>query len=484
MKVGHRLPVLVGRAGGVQSHIRDLAEALIDAGHQVSVISPADDDTPLPPYVTGGRPGGARALQRLGGAAVVRLPVGRAGCGAGSRTAASTCCTCTSPRSRACPCWPAGWPRALSSRTFHTADPALARAAVTYPVVRTGHGEDQRPDRSDPRPRVTRWSSTSAATPWSSRTAWQLGRFAQGRTATWLAGPGGAIGFLGRMDEPRKGLSVLLKAFETLGSRTARARGCWSLDRADDPEEVLQRVPAELRDRVVLLGQINDEDKVRALHSVDVYCAPNTGGESFGIVTAEAMAAGVPIVASDIDAFRQVLRGGEAGELFTTGDAGDLARAAAAAAGRPGPPGRAVRRGAGRGGRLRLVGRRPLRAQRVRDRRPRQHAGRRHRAAGASSRDHRHRHRDRGRAVHRRVRVLARPAGSTGCTSGWTWPAPPWTRPCSGAARWPWSWPPPGCSTRPPACSWPPRCTVLVTGSGDGSPRSGRDRRMTWPRAT
>jgi phosphatidylinositol alpha-mannosyltransferase len=79
---------------------------------------------------------------------------------------------------------------------------------------------------------------------------------------------------------------------------------------------------------VVLLGQVSEEDKVRVLHSVDVFCSPNTGGESFGIVTAEAMAAAVPIVASDIEAFRQVLRGGEAGELFTTGDADDLARAA------------------------------------------------------------------------------------------------------------------------------------------------------------
>jgi phosphatidylinositol alpha-mannosyltransferase len=87
-------------------------------------------------------------------------------------------------------------------------------------------------------------------------------------------------------------------------------------------------VPAGLRDRVVLLGQVTEEDKVRVLHSVDVFCSPNTGGESFGIVTAEAMAAGVPVVASDIDAFRQVLRGGEAGELFAVGDAADLARAA------------------------------------------------------------------------------------------------------------------------------------------------------------
>jgi phosphatidylinositol alpha-mannosyltransferase len=140
-------------------------------------------------------------------------------------------------------------------------------------------------------------------------------------------GPGGAIGFLGRLDEPRKGLQVLLKAFEVLGQERPGLR-LLIAGPAADPEEVLDRVPAELRDRVVLLGQVSEEDKVRVLHSVDVFCSPNTGGESFGIVTAEAMAAGVPIVASDIEAFRQVLRGGEAGELFATGDAGGLARAA------------------------------------------------------------------------------------------------------------------------------------------------------------
>jgi phosphatidyl-myo-inositol alpha-mannosyltransferase len=74
---------------------------------------------------------------------------------------------------------------------------------------------------------------------------------------------------------------------------------------------------------------VSEEDKIRLLHSVDVFCSPNTGGESFGIVTAEAMAAGVPIVASDIPAFRDVLRDGQAGELFTTGDPASLASAAA-----------------------------------------------------------------------------------------------------------------------------------------------------------
>ncbi len=77
-----------------------------------------------------------------------------------------------------------------------------------------------------------------------------------------------------------------------------------------------------------MLGMVSEEDKARVLHSVDVFCAPNTGGESFGIVLAEAMAAGAPIAASDIEAFRKVLRGGQAGELFAVGDPGELARAA------------------------------------------------------------------------------------------------------------------------------------------------------------
>ena len=120
---------------------------------------------------------------------------------------------------------------------------------------------------------------------------------------------------------------MLLRAFEILG----RARPGLRLlvaGPAADHEEVLHRVPADLRDRVALLGQVSEDDKIRVLHSVDVFCSPNTGGESFGIVTAEAMAAGLPVVASDIDAFHQLLDGGQAGELFTVGDAADLARAA------------------------------------------------------------------------------------------------------------------------------------------------------------
>jgi phosphatidylinositol alpha-mannosyltransferase len=84
-------------------------------------------------------------------------------------------------------------------------------------------------------------------------------------------------------------------------------------------------VETAFQDRVHFLGMVSEADKIRALHTMDVYCAPNLGGESFGIVLAEAMASSAPVVASDIEAFRTVTRQGEAGALFRTGDAADLA---------------------------------------------------------------------------------------------------------------------------------------------------------------
>jgi phosphatidylinositol alpha-mannosyltransferase len=78
-------------------------------------------------------------------------------------------------------------------------------------------------------------------------------------------------------------------------------------------------------DGVTLLGRISDAEKARALASVDVFAAPNTGGESFGIVLLEAMAAGAPIVASNLDAFSRVLEEGALGELADVNDPQSLA---------------------------------------------------------------------------------------------------------------------------------------------------------------
>jgi phosphatidylinositol alpha-mannosyltransferase len=90
-------------------------------------------------------------------------------------------------------------------------------------------------------------------------------------------------------------------------------------------EAALRRAAGPLADRLDVLGAVDDVTKAAALRSVDVFCAPNLGGESFGMVLTEAMAAGAPVLASDLDAFRAVLGDPAAGVPFPTGDAAGLA---------------------------------------------------------------------------------------------------------------------------------------------------------------
>src|SRR5271169_798036 len=325
MKIGMVCPYSWDVPGGVQQHIRDLAEALIDEGHEVSVISPADDDTPLPPYVVGA----GRAVPVPYNGSVARLSFGFLSVSRVRRWLHQGGFDVLHVHEPEIPslsllaCWVATGPIVA---TVHTAIPRSRILLVTYPVVRTGMEKINGRIAVSEAARTTlveHIGGDAVVIPNGVATR----RYRKADPLPGWPGPGGAIGFLGRLDEPRKGLAVLLKAFEILAPGRPGLR-LLVAGRAADAEEVRHRVPADLRDRVALLGQVSEDDKIRVLHSVDVFCSPNTGGESFGIVTAEAMAAGVPIVASDIDAFQQVLRGGEAGELFATGDPADLARAA------------------------------------------------------------------------------------------------------------------------------------------------------------
>ena len=94
-------------------------------------------------------------------------------------------------------------------------------------------------------------------------------------------------------------------------------------------------IAPDLRSHVELLGELSEADKAAFLRSVDVYCAPNLLGESFGIILIEALAAGAPIVASDLDAFSAVLEDGEVGVLVRRGDAAALADALSGLLGDP-----------------------------------------------------------------------------------------------------------------------------------------------------
>jgi len=134
-------------------------------------------------------------------------------------------------------------------------------------------------------------------------------------TASYAPGDktGGRVVFLGR-DDRRKGLDVLMEAWRAIhGTVPTATLHVLGAERDDPPEGV------------TYLGRVDEETKVAELASSEVFVAPNLGGESFGIIVAEAMAAGTAVVASGIPAFLHVL--GDAGVIVAPGDSSGLAQA-------------------------------------------------------------------------------------------------------------------------------------------------------------
>ncbi|ROO84364.1 phosphatidylinositol alpha-mannosyltransferase [Actinocorallia herbida] len=333
MRIGIVCPYTWNVPGGVQQHIRDLAEALLELGHEVSVITPADDDAVLPPYIVSA----GRAIPVPYNGSVARLSFGFLSAARVRRWIRDGAFDVLHIHEPAAPslgliaCWVADGPLVA---TFHASYEKSRAVSVTAPILQSALEKITGRIAVSEAARTTlvehlggdavlipngiamsRYTEAEPLPGWS------------GRTGTAGSEAPQALGFLGRLDEPRKGLQVLLRAFETLGRDRPGLR--LLLAGPGDEEDILAKVSPELRDRVVLLGLVSEEDKVRAYHSVDAFVAPNLGGESFGIVLTEAMSAGAPILASDIEAFRHVLDGGRAGVLFRTGDADSLAQEAA-----------------------------------------------------------------------------------------------------------------------------------------------------------
>jgi phosphatidyl-myo-inositol alpha-mannosyltransferase len=324
MRIGLVCPYDWEVPGGVREHIGGLAEALMDLGHDVSVIAPADDDAELPGYVV---PAG-RAVPVPYNGSVARLAFGFLSAGRVRRWLKDGDFDVLHVHEPAAPslsllaCWVADGPIVATmhaaiprSRALHAAQPILA-SALEKISGRIAVAEAARDTL------VEHLGGDAVLIP----NGLHVSRYEKAEPLPGFPGSGGTLGFLGRMDEARKGLDILLAAFNRMALERPGLR--LLIAGRGDPDEVLDQVSGPLRDRVVLLGQVSDADRVRMLHSVDVFCAPNTGGESFGYVLVEAMASGAPIVASDLEAFRQVLRGGAAGELFPMGDPAGLAAAA------------------------------------------------------------------------------------------------------------------------------------------------------------
>lgn len=325
MRVGLVCPYSFDIPGGVQAHVADLARTLIGLGHQVSVLAPGEDDTPteLPEFLV---PAGRSMPIKYNGS-VARLSFGPV----------------SYTRVRR-------WIRAGRFDVLHVHEPVapslsmLALMVADGPIVATFHTANPRSRmllafQGMLQPFLEKITGRIAVSELARQVQVEhLGGdaviipngvdvqfFARAAPLPGYPRAGGTIGFIGRYDEPRKGMSVLLDALRLLVP--ARPDLQLLVAGGGDEKDLREEAGPELAGALRLLGRVSDEDKAAMLRSVDIYCAPNTGGESFGIILTEAMSAGTPVVASDLDAVRRVLDGGIAGVLARVGDAPALAAA-------------------------------------------------------------------------------------------------------------------------------------------------------------
>jgi len=320
LKIGIVCPYSWDTPGGVQNHIRDLAEFLIESGHDVSVLAPVIDESNLPEYVVNaGKPisipyNGAVARVLFGPVAFARV---RQWISQGEFDLLHLHEPAI-PSISLLACWAADGPMV---GTFHAAakrqkiifaigpilEPAIEKLSARIAVSEAA------------RLTLTDHLDTDAVIIPNGIYA---NRYTDGKTIEKWSG--NTIGFIGRFEEPRKGLNVLVDALPVI-SRFAPDVKIFVAG-PGDPAEVIEGIDPQLRQRFEFLGKITESEKADFMSSVAVYVAPNTGGESFGIILAEALAGGACVVASDIPAFDDLLGHGEFGALFESESSTELAK--------------------------------------------------------------------------------------------------------------------------------------------------------------
>lgn len=322
MRIGMVCPYSFDVPGGVQAHVLQLAEVMRGYGHEVSVLAPSSPGATLPDYVVSG----GKAVPIPYNGSVARLRFGPA----------------THRRVKK-------WLVDGDFDVLHLHEPnapslsMLALQAAEGPIVATFHTSTTKSltlsvFQGILRPYHEKIVGRIAVSDLARR--WQMEAlgsdaveipngvdvesFASAPRLDGYPRPGKSVLFLGRFDEPRKGMAVLLAALPALVEALPDVE-VLIVGRGD--EEELSEEAGALAGHLRFLGLVDDAAKASAMRSADVYCAPNTGGESFGIVLVEAMAAGTAVVASDLDAFRRVLEDGAAGRLVPVDDPPALATA-------------------------------------------------------------------------------------------------------------------------------------------------------------
>ncbi|HEY2764667.1 MAG TPA: glycosyltransferase family 4 protein [Pseudonocardiaceae bacterium] len=311
MRIGMVCPYSLAARGGVQAHVLGLAQGLRGLGHRVDVLAPAGAGGPLPDFVTGA----GRAVRVPYNGSVAPLAFGPVAVSRARR-----------------------WLRVHNFDVLHLHEPAapsvslIALALADVPVVATFHMATTRSwalaaAHGLLQPPMEKITARIAVSSLARRVQVEylggdaveipngvdVALFAEAAPLSGYPRSGGTVGFIGRFDEPRKGMPVLLAALRSLAVSRPELR---LLVVGHGDTSALRRVAGpELAPRITVLDGLGEQGKAAVLRSVDLLCVPAIGGESFGIVLTEAMAAGTPVLASDLEAFRRVLDGGRAGVL-------------------------------------------------------------------------------------------------------------------------------------------------------------------------
>jgi phosphatidylinositol alpha-mannosyltransferase len=317
MNIGIVCPYSFDVPGGVQGHVVALAKALLARGHTVSVLAPAEEDAELPDFV---HPAG-KALSIPYNGSVARLqfgPVSYARVRRWLRDNAFDVLHLHEPTAPSLSMLALKVADGPIVATFHTATPRSRTLSAFQPVLR---------------PLLEKITARIAVSALARRVQVEhsggdaveipngvdVDFFARAEPLDGYPRAGGTVGFVGRFTESRKGMDVLLHALRRILPEFPELR--LLVVGRGDADELRREAGPELAPHIEMLGQVDDATKARVLRSVDVYCAPNIGGESFGMILTEAMAAGTPVLASRLDSFRRVLDDGRAGMLTETGDA-------------------------------------------------------------------------------------------------------------------------------------------------------------------
>lgn len=329
MRIGLVCPYAFDVPGGVQFHVRDLAQHFTGQGHHVAVLAPTEDDSGLPSSVTSaGRPVPVRyngSVARLSFGPVTSARVSR--WLEDGRFDVIHLHEPIAPSTTVMTLWAVTEEPVVA--TFHT---SLANSRAMHlfnPVLRTSIEKIRAriAVSEDARDTVRRHLGGDA---YIIPNGVDVAAFAHTPPAPLWAGSARrpTIAFLGRIDEPRKGLDVLLAAMPSVLRALPGAR--LVVAGPGDITTVQSGLAQDIGGAVEFLGGVSEPDKRTLLSSVDLYVAPHTGGESFGIVLVEAMGAGAPVLASNLAAFARVLGAPSAGVTFPVGDSDALAQRAVA----------------------------------------------------------------------------------------------------------------------------------------------------------